>query len=238
MNGREPDRPKDRDPSGDEHFRRLSAEWDRSPLGEREVPLWLVVRRWSLLLTFDLLMVAAGSLVAVTVGRRPAVATSVAFTLLYVFWLRRRMPRSPGHRLAGILAGLGYVILVFGAGYATPRIYLDTWGKEGTATVVDQNTTRTRGGGKDYTCTVVLPNGDARELQASSDTCKHLEPLGDDQVPVVYDPGHVVLPAAGTKDRLGTAKSLLPCGIGLLLVVTGAAYAVGRTAGVRRESLR
>ncbi|WP_159056559.1 hypothetical protein [Streptomyces yokosukanensis] len=178
---------------------------------------------------------AAGSLVAVKVGNWPAVATWVAFTLVYVCRLRRRMPRSPGHELAGILAGFGYVILVVGAGYGTPGVYLDIWGEQGTATVVDQSTTRTRGGGEEYTCTVVLPNGDSRRLQASSGTCRNLEPMADDRVPVVYDPAHVILPVAGTKARLGTAKSVLPSGIGLLLVLTGAAHVIGRTAKARRE---
>ncbi|EST35004.1 hypothetical protein M878_08010 [Streptomyces roseochromogenus subsp. oscitans DS 12.976] len=244
MSEQDPAGPKDpggaEDPGSAEEklFRRLSEELDWSAGPEREVPLGLVARRWSFLLGFDLVVVAPGSLVAVTVGRRVAVGTWVAFTLLYVFWLRRRMPRSPGHKAAGILAGVGYAILILGAGDAAPRIYLDTWGKEGTATVVGQNTRRTRDGGKDYTCTVTLTNGDSRELQASSDTCECLEPLVEDQVPVVYEPGHVVLPVAGTKGQLGTAKGVLPCGIGLLLVVTGAAHAVGRTAAVRRERLR
>ncbi|MEU9478802.1 hypothetical protein [Streptomyces sp. NPDC048191] len=195
----------------------------------------LVVRRWSQLLAFDLLVVAAASVVAVTMGRLPAVGTWVAFTLLYVFWLRRRMPRSPGHGLSGVLAGLGYVILVLGAGYAAPRVYLDSRGEEGTATVVDRSATRTRDGGEEYTCTVTLPGGDTRELQAAGDTCERLEPVLDDRVPVVYDPAHVVLPMAGTKRQLGTEKSVLPCGAGLLLVVTGAGHALLRTAAARRR---
>ncbi|GHE00921.1 hypothetical protein [Streptomyces alanosinicus] len=234
MSGKGPGRPKDPDPSEEELFRRLGKELRWPARSEREPPLRHVVRRWSQLLGFDLAMVAASSLVAVRVGRWPAVATWVAFTVLYVFWLRRRMPRAPGHKAAGILAGLGYAILVVGAGYATPRVYLDTWGKEGTATVVDQSTSRTRGGGEAYTCTVILPGGDTRRLEASSGTCKRLTPLVDGQVPVVYDPAHVVLPMAGTKGQLGVGKSVLPCGIGLLLVVGAGAHTIRRTAVVQR----
>ncbi|QHC23342.1 hypothetical protein [Streptomyces sp. GS7] len=105
------------------------------------------------------------------------------------------------------------------------------------ATVVDRRATWTHGG-KDYTCTVTLPNGDSRQLQASSRTCRHLEPLLADQVPVVYDPAHAVLPIVGTKAQLGTAKTVLPGGIGLLLVLTATVHAIRQTATAQPEHLR
>ncbi|MGW4566482.1 hypothetical protein ACWEN3_30160 [Streptomyces sp. NPDC004561] len=227
-------------PGGEERVRAIVGEFTDS--GERltpvdwpvppegRAPLRLVVLRWSQLLAFDLAAVAATGLAAVKIGRWPAVGTYVAFTLLYVLWLRRRMPRSPGRRVAGIVAALGYAVLIIGAGYGTPRVYLDAWGKEGTATVVDQNASRTRDGGEDHTCTVTLPNGDRRQLQASSHVCAHLEPIVADRVPVVYDPAHVVLPMAGTKGQLDVAKSVLAPAIGLSLVVAAVAHAVVRTA--------
>ncbi|MGW1000390.1 hypothetical protein [Streptomyces sp. NPDC002520] len=200
-----------------------------------EAPLPLVVRRWSELVVFDLAMVAFTALVAVKAGNWPGVGTWVAFSVVYVFWLRRRMPHSPGRKAAGILAGLGFVVLVVGAGYGTTRIYLDIWGRTGTATVVGRSSETTRGGGEAYTCTVVLPNGDERRLQASSGTCERAHPMLDhSHVPVVYDPAHVVLPMAGTKEQLGTAKSVLPGGIGLLLVVGAAAHAILSTAAAQR----
>lgn len=210
------------------------ADW--SALSERDVPLRLVVRRWSQLLAFDLAAVAACGLLDVVVGRWAALGTCAAFTALYIFWLRRRMPRSPGRKAAGYLAGLGLAMLIIGTGYGAPRIYLDGWGKEGTATVTDQKATRTRDG-ENYTCTVTLPNGDSRQLRASSRTCERLEPLVADRVPVVYDPAHVVQPMAGKKGQLGPVKSVLPGAIGLLLVLGAAAHAVRRTAAARRERL-
>ncbi|GGV02424.1 hypothetical protein GCM10010211_82220 [Streptomyces albospinus] len=142
--------------------------------------------------------VAACGLVAVEAGRWPALGTSAAFTLRYIFWLTRRMPRSAGHEVAGQVAGLGFAALITGVGIGSPRLYLDALGKEGMATVVDHLATRTYGG-KDYICPVGLPHGDSRQLQASSRTCERLEPLLADQASVVYDPAHVVLPIAGTK---------------------------------------
>ncbi|MGD3112991.1 hypothetical protein, partial [Streptomyces sp. YGL11-2] len=90
---------------------------DWSTLSEREVPLRLVVRRWLQLLAFDLAAVAACGLVAVEAGHWPALGTCAAFTLLYIFWLRRRMPHSPGHKAAGKVAGLGFAALIISVGF-------------------------------------------------------------------------------------------------------------------------
>ncbi|MFG2884247.1 hypothetical protein ACGFYV_18440 [Streptomyces sp. NPDC048297] len=226
MSAARPRRPRKPGPRG---------EWP-DPRDEWEAPLRLVARRWSELIAFDLAMVAVTALVAVKAGSLPAVGSWVAFSAVYVFWLRRRMPHSPGRKAAGVLAGLGFVALVVGAGYGTTRVYLDLWGRTGTATVIDKSSGTTRGGGRAYTCTVVLPDGDERQLQASNSTCERAHPmLEGSRVPVVYDPAHVVRPMAGTKDQLATGKSVLPGGIGLLLVIGAAAHAIGSTAIAERD---
>ncbi len=213
------------------------------PFPERPPATALVVGRgWAGVLLFDLVAAAAMIVLGAEVGRFAAGGAFFVMLFVYVRWVRRRVPDSPGRTAAAVVAGIGFVVLLVGVGYGTGRAYLAAFGRQGTAQVVSRQSSTERGGGVSYRCTVRLPDGHTSALGASSGECERQRPDPQPEfasrVPVVYDPSHVVDPMAGTRRQLGVAKTVAPAAAGLALIVLAAGSAVLRTAAARRRPSR
>ncbi|GAA1881312.1 hypothetical protein [Streptantibioticus ferralitis] len=202
---------------------RVPRRADRTPLTRR------VVRRWSLVLLFDIAAAALCWLLTLAGSRQSTLAALVALLMLHGVWVMRAMPDSPGRKVAGFLAWIGLPVLLLGVVHGSPRAYLDIWGREGTASAYSLTWTRSNGVASP-TCYVRLPDGQVKELRTDSRTCKSLDTAAAEPIQVVYDPSEGVLPVSGTKANLGIGQDVGFAMGGLLLVVLAAGTAVLRTA--------
>ena len=202
---------------------RLPRPADTAPLTRR------VLRRWLLVLTFDLAAGALCWLMTLADSRGTTLAAVLALLMLHGVWVMRRMPQAPGRRTAAVLAWAGLPVLLLGVVYGSPRAYLDIWGRQATATAYSQTWTHTKGAASSPTCYVQLPDGQVRELVTDNRACAALGSATARPVPVVYDPSEGVLPVSGTKASLGLVRDMGYALTGLLLVVLAAGTAVVRT---------
>ncbi|MEU1630190.1 hypothetical protein ABZ746_33820 [Streptomyces sp. NPDC020096] len=202
---------------------RVPRRADRTPLTRR------VVRRWSLVVVFDIAAAALCWSLTLAGSRASTLAALVVLLMLHGVWIMRGMQDSPGRKVAGVLAWIGLPVLLLGVVYASPRAYLDIWGREGTANAYGQTWTHSKGVASP-TCYVRLPDGQVKELLTDSRTCKDLDTVGAEPIHVVYDPSEGVLPVSGTKANLGIGQEVSFALGGLLLVLLAAGTAVVRTA--------
>ncbi len=208
---------------------RLPRSADSAPLTRR------VVRRWALVLLFDLAAGALCWLLTLSGNRATTLAAVLAMLMLHGVWVMRRMPDAPGRRAAAILAWAGLPVLLLGVVYGSPRAYLDIWGRQTTATAYSLTWSHTKGAATSPTCYVQLPDGQVRELVTDNRTCAALGSATARPVPVVYDPAEGVLPVSGTKAGLSLGRDMGFAAAGLLLVVLAAGAAVVRAALAARD---
>ncbi|WP_269853813.1 hypothetical protein [Streptomyces sp. RPT161] len=207
---------------------RLPRPADHTPLTRR------VIRRWTLVLLFDLAAGALCWLLTLAGNRATTLAVVLALLMVHGVWVMRGMPEAPGHRAAAILAWVGLPVLLLGVVYGSPRAYLDIWGRQATATAYSQTWTHTNGTAPSPTCYVQLPDGQVRELLTDNRTCAGLGSAAARPIPVVYDPAEGVLPVSGTKASLNLGRDMGFAMAGLLLVVLAAGTAVVRTGAAAR----
>ena len=190
--------------------------------------------RWAHIVVIDLAAACVSALLLVKVGSVAAAGTVCLLLLAHILAVRK-IPRFPRRGLTVTVASAGLVVLLIGAGYAAPRIYLKVWGAEGSATLVSQGQSHDRSGHLLLHCTVQQPTGSVAALQASTSTCRALGMSVSNQVAVVYDRDKIVRPIAGTKRQLTVGKSLAPCGGGTLLILYGAVASVSGLARAERR---
>jgi hypothetical protein len=207
---------------------RLPRPADTTPLIRR------VLRRWTLVLLFDLAAGVLCWLVTLADSRATTLAAVLVLLMVHGVWLMRGVPDAPGRRVAVALAWAGLPVLLLGVVYGSPRAYLYIWGRQATATADSQIWTHAKGAASSPTCYVRLPDGQVRELLTDDHTCAGLGSGDARPIPVVYDPSEGVLPVSGTKAGLGIGRDMGFAAAGLLLVVLAAATAVVRTGRAAR----